>query len=668
LPKRPPSEWFTKVQRSLRQQYPKYSPERLDKIAAGIWHGFSPKKQESLTRKLEKSARMREKATKTLIAACKQVGLTDTLAKFLARKILKDFGGWTSHNLDWERGYREGERKAEDRQRGLRVQRTREPQLVGKPCPFAGKQSQQLTYATEEDNSVREEQEKQKRQALRYRAGEFKEQHQGVGEVPIAPGSSTKPKPPPAFKPKSVRRIKRFSIFVPIDVKLATKSYAGGVQRGDLIVEGFVSMPVKDLQGDILELPALVKAKNEMVRAPHNLVWLDHESPYARPTENQSTPPIGKFVTSKIMRYQGFPALWVRMLVNKAHPRYREVGYELKNGFYNAFSMEFVPVREGVKWIRGKLANAISDIKYFATSLVRAPANEGATITSVYQKAFANSSQFYPVQVAGPGWIGQSVRIKGVEGKLPKYTLRKEAEPEVEPEEEPEAEPELEPEEEPGAEPAEEREEEPDPLKMQYPYSRKDYDRETGSTAPERASTAIGEWGDPALEKARAVLKDHAQRLGKLEKYASASGRMLKALMGNTSMIAKALGVEVKGIDEDTPEAVEWEDIGPGSSDLEEQVPPEVKPGKLKPDRQRIISSIEPGDEDVEDTETQKVKGLHRAIVGLVRKEVDRAVGRKIVVRKGFAEYAGAISESVERQRAMQNDDGSIESQLGVVG
>jgi hypothetical protein len=608
--------------------------------------------------------RKAEKAVKTLIAACKQVGLTDTLAKFIAKKIVKDFGGWTSHNLDWERGFREGERKAEDRMRGLKLQKTREEQL--KP-----KQSQQLTYATEEDNPVREEQEKQKRQALRYRAGEQKEQHQGVGEVPIAPGAPTKPKPPPAFKPKSVARIKRFSIFVPIDVKLATKSY-GGVERGDLIVEGFVSMPVKDLQGDVLELPALVKAKNEMVRSPHNLVWLDHESPYARPTENQSTPPIGKFVASKIMRYQGFPALWVRMLVNKAHPKFPQIAYELKNGFYNAFSMEFIPVREGVKFIRGKLANAISDIKYFATSLVRAPANEGATVTRVYQKAFANSSQFYPVQVAGPGWIGQSVRMKGVEGKLPKRTLRKEAEPEVEPEDEPELEPEeepeLEPEEEPGAEPEEEPEEEPEPLKMQYPFSRKDYDRETGSTAPERASTAIGEWGDPALEKARAVLKDHAERLVKLEKYAAASGRMLKALMGNTNMIAKALGVEVKGIDEDTPEAVEWADIGSGSSDLDEQVPPEVKPGKLKPDKQRIISSIEPGDEDIEDTDTQKVKSLHRAIAGLVRKEVDRAVAKKIVVRKGFAEYAGPVAESVERQRAMQNDDGSLESQLAVVG
>jgi hypothetical protein len=256
--------------------------------------------------------------------------------------------------------------------------------------------------------------------------------------------------------------------------------------------------------------------------------------------------------------------------------------------------------------------------------------------------------------------------VKGVEGKLP--PIRKEAEPEVEPEEEPELEPEAEPELEPEGEPEPSPEEEPESLKMQYPFSRKDYDRETGSTAPERASTAIGEWGDPALEKARAVLKDHAHRLVKLEKYAMQSGRMLKALMGNTTMIAKALGVEVKGIDEDTPEAVEWADIGPGSSDLTESKPPEVQPGKLKPDKQRIITQVEPGDEDIEDTDTQKVKGLRQTIAGLVKKEVDRAVARKIVVRKGFAEYAGAISESVERQRAMQNDDGSLESQLAVVG
>lgn len=75
---------------------------------------------------------------------------------------------------------------------------------------------------------------------------------------------------------------------------------------------------------------------------------------------------------------------------NKAHPRYSKVGYELKNGFYNAFSMEFVPVREGVKWVRGKLANAISDIKYFATSLVRAPANEGATRNTTLSGTLSN--------------------------------------------------------------------------------------------------------------------------------------------------------------------------------------------------------------------------------------------------------------------------------------
>jgi hypothetical protein len=472
-------------------------------------------------------------------------------------------------------------------------------------------------------------------------------------------------------------RSERYALFLPINVKLATKSVGsggfehGGVERGDLMVEGFVSMPVKDLQGDVLEVPALIKAKNTMTKAPHNLVWLDHESPYAKPEQNQGTPPIGKFVLAKILRFKGFPALWVSMLVNKAHPLYGKVAYELKNGFYNAFSMEFVPIHGGVKFIRGKLANAINDIKYFATSLVRAPANEGATITRVYQKAFANSLEFCPVRVAGPNWIGQIVTTKGV-GKLQReYPLRKEAEPEDEPEDEPEAEPELEPE----AAPAEVQDEEDVEHQDSLFSSTKDFDRETGTTAPERASTAIGEWGDPALDKARATLKDHFQRLAKVAKYHDKRianiERAVKTIASNTAMIGKAVGVQVKGIDEATDEVLDWGGVAPGSAEIDESEPPEVTPGKMKPKKQRIIEGIDLGkDEDIEYTDTQAVgaKGVsRRAIAGLVQKMVDRAVAKKIVVRKSLAEQAGPVPESVRRMQSLQNDDGSIESQLDII-
>jgi hypothetical protein len=90
------------------------------------------------------------------------------------------------------------------------------------------------------------------------------------------------------------------------ETRVCTKAF-GDVQKGDVIVEGFVSAPIKDLQGDVLELPALVQAKAAMTAPPHNLVWLDHESPYARPIENQGTPPIAKFVEAKIVKVAGLP-------------------------------------------------------------------------------------------------------------------------------------------------------------------------------------------------------------------------------------------------------------------------------------------------------------------------------------------------------------------------
>jgi len=282
MPERPPSQWFKKVLPSLRRQYPKYSADRLDNIAAGIWHGFSPKKQESLTRKLEKNS--------------------PDLPAIIA-KAIKDFGGWTSQNLDWERGYREGERKEEDRQRGIQVQRSRQAQLDKK-------QTHQLERYTNPDNPVRIEQRRERRAGLGYRAGERKEQHQEPGTVVASAGGKKDhlgPLADPEFhgepfyedageeptyvdlgdvvegKAKVQKqfyygrpivlplKIKRYSLFMPFEVKVATKSF-GEVKAGDLVVEGFVSAPIKDLQGDILEPPALVEAKEAMVRAPHNLI------------------------------------------------------------------------------------------------------------------------------------------------------------------------------------------------------------------------------------------------------------------------------------------------------------------------------------------------------------------------------------------------------------
>jgi hypothetical protein len=199
----------------------------------------------------------------------------------------------------------------------------------------------------------------------------------------------------------------------------------------------------------------------------------------------------------------------------------------------------------------------------------------------------------------------------------------------------------------------------------------KDYDRQTGSTAPERASTAIGEWGDPALEKARATLKDHAARQAILaqRRQISSMQKMIKTINANMAMMGKAFGLEMKGIDESTDEVLDWGDEAPGSAELDEQKPPEVQYGKMKPDKQRIITGVEMGrDEDIEETDTQKVKYVRvRDVAGLVRKMLDQRIPMKTVVRKGFAEQAGVMPENMQRMQKMQSCDGSIESQLALI-
>jgi hypothetical protein len=756
----------------------------------------------------------------------------------------KDFGGWTSQNLDWERGFREGERKAEDRQRGIETQRTRTPQLQAK-------QGDQTLPYSDPNNPVRVEQRRERQAGLRQRAGERKLQHQepgtvvanvtgekkqltildvlgpeavdlkddlgplsdpekhgkpfyaqpqgeeptytdledivqGKGPIEMAtalhlemeavqdhPGVSCDKAHPGEhhvswaqrnkdadaewkqfygrYAPRPLpQKIKRYGLFAPFEVHVATKSVGYGdnaIEKGDLVVECFVSAPIKDLQGDILDVPALMQAKQAMVRAPTNRIWLDHESPYAKPIENQGTPPIGKFVESKIVKVAGVPALWAKWIVNKAHPQYKKVAYELQKGFYNAMSMEFIPDLNGQmqKMIGNKLVNVINSIKYFATSLVRAPANEMATITRVYQKnvglvpvmalgeaqprrvyerAFANSSRFMPIRVKSLVGFGQYVMEK--EENLRTKQQLKEAEPENEPEPELEAEPEaeLELEAEPEdwtdqeampqaqpritagqrptkkeAEPESESESEPSDSDSddstdddsdedgdgvqekvgspELPYSRKDYDRETGYVAPERATTAIGEWGDPALEKAR--LAKMEKQIKRLEGYAELTGKSINRLgvyaqrqTAFLKAIAKSQGIDTKGIDEGlAPDTLGVYDGFKTITD--EQEPPEVPKTKLKPRPQRFIATFPTKDEDVEYDDSQEVggepvgvKGLDRRINAIVTKALEKQLPRKIVVRKGYAEHAGPVPESVRRMQAIQQDNGSLESQLDV--
>lgn len=239
-------------------------------------------------------------------------------------------------------------------------------------------------------------------------------------------------------------------------------------------VEGFVTTPVKDLQGEVVKESTFKEITDNITQAPHNLGWLHHESPYAAPEKSMKTPPIIRYTDSKVQRnpINNKVGVWVRGLLNKAHPQFRQTWQEAKNGFLNAFSMEFVPLHEGKEWVRSeggmgqsKPQNFVDQIKYLSTSLVRAPANEGAIFTRVYAKSFQ-----------GLGYRDWSRSATAGHDK----TKNEKGE-----------------------------------MKMS---ERKDLGRETGTTAPERSNTAIGEWGDPTLEKGQAQMHDAQDRAAALNK------------------------------------------------------------------------------------------------------------------------------------------------------
>lgn len=233
-------------------------------------------------------------------------------------------------------------------------------------------------------------------------------------------------------------------------------------------VEGFVTTPMKDLQGEVVKETVFPEIVNNIAKAPHNLGWLHHESPYANPEAAKAEPAI-MFEEARVERNPiGKLGVWVRGKLNKMHPAFKQSWYELKEGFLNAFSMEFMPLNETQGYVDGKATNIVDQIKYLSTSLVRAPANEGAYITKVYAKSYAglgHSSWSRSSRQPPTGYDNQTKR-KGEVKKI----------------------------------------------------SSKDLGRETGTTAPERSNTAIGEWGDSTLEKGQAKLHDAQERASALER------------------------------------------------------------------------------------------------------------------------------------------------------
>jgi len=158
--------------------------------------------------------------------------------------------------------------------------------------------------------------------------------------------------------------------------QLIVKSLETKEDEKDVYVEGYASASIKDLDGEIITEEALKQAARDLLKEPYNKVFVNH-APLRHSSDSIDKLPIGKVIDASVIDGK----LWIRAILNKAHPRFETIYHSIKEGFLNAFSIGFRALK--------KVGKRILKLQILEISLVGIPANPQAIVTSIYEKSFS---------------------------------------------------------------------------------------------------------------------------------------------------------------------------------------------------------------------------------------------------------------------------------------
>lgn len=154
-------------------------------------------------------------------------------------------------------------------------------------------------------------------------------------------------------------------------------------------IEGYASTSDPDLVGDIVTEQAIesmvsqLKNKSIKIDVEHES-WKDGGSP--------NIIPVGRVVDA----HKDEKGLWVKVQLNPAVSRFKEVWESIKGGFLDSFSIAFTNVKAVERQIGGTVKRIISDLTLLNIALTGNPANPEARIGAV----MAKSLEFADVPVA----------------------------------------------------------------------------------------------------------------------------------------------------------------------------------------------------------------------------------------------------------------------------
>jgi len=154
-------------------------------------------------------------------------------------------------------------------------------------------------------------------------------------------------------------------------------------------VTGYISVPEIDLYNDLVTPLAL---KSMLRQITESNIVLDYEHESFR--DDKTILPVGKIVEAKV----DDRGLWVKAVLNKHSPKYKALWGSVKDGFINAFSIAFKPLKVVTKTVGDVTVRLIEDLKLLNVALTGTPVNEGAIMTShsmksVFLKAIGDTTE-----------------------------------------------------------------------------------------------------------------------------------------------------------------------------------------------------------------------------------------------------------------------------------
>ena len=154
----------------------------------------------------------------------------------------------------------------------------------------------------------------------------------------------------------------------------------------DFYVEGYISTSDLDLVNDIVTKACLMDMAEQM-RSRTIKLDIEHESFRGKSnieTEiNKTIIPAAKIEDFLIDK----KGLKVRAMLNRHIQRFEEVKNSIRDGFLDAFSIAFVPVKETIQEKGGKQVRMLDKINLLNVAFTGNPVNTSASIEKVFMKS-----------------------------------------------------------------------------------------------------------------------------------------------------------------------------------------------------------------------------------------------------------------------------------------